>query len=499
MSKILIRCALIIQKAVQASKFALALAFASPVLAQPAASVHPRLFVLSDIGNEPDDQMSLVRLLLYTNEIDLEGFGATTSVWQRDKVRPDIAQKVIAAYGKVVDRLREHDRAYPSAQDLSARVMPGVAGYGMAAVDAAHPSAATLALEAAALREDARPLWVGLWGGGNTLAEMLAHVAATRPADLARVVARLRVYAISDQDDAGVVLRRQYPDLFWIGSPSSQDGGDYARATWTGISGDRYYRNGAGADFTTVSNPWLDKNIRAKGILGAAYPRHMFIMEGDTPAFLGLITNGLNDQGQPGWGGWGGRYVLRTPAGETRPIWTQGGDSFLRVTSADTVGGVVSDQATIWRWREAFQNDFAARMDWTILPPAKANHAPMPVVNGEGGLAPIRVKAVIGRPVVLDAAGTRDPDGQKLTYRWFTYAEAGFDGKGTPPAITIAQAAARRTSLTVTAACAGAWLDLPQLPCPASREAHVILAVTDSGTPALTRYRRVILEISQHD
>jgi hypothetical protein len=50
----------------------------------------------------------------------------------------------------------------------------------------------------------------------------------------------------------------------------------------------------------------------------------------------------------------------------------------MRTTSADTVDGHTSDQATIWRWREAFQNDFAARMDWTIQPYAKANHAPNP-------------------------------------------------------------------------------------------------------------------------
>ena len=65
----------------------------------------------------------------------------------------------------------------------------------------------------------------------------------------------------------------------------------------------------------------------------------MFIMEGDTPSFLGLIDNGLNAYRRPDWGGWGGRYVYRQPYGETHPIWTQGGDEFARVTSQDTVTG----------------------------------------------------------------------------------------------------------------------------------------------------------------
>ena len=44
---------------------------------------HPRVIVISDIGNEPDDQMSLVRLLLYSNELDIEGLIAATSTGRR--------------------------------------------------------------------------------------------------------------------------------------------------------------------------------------------------------------------------------------------------------------------------------------------------------------------------------------------------------------------------------------------------------------------------------
>lgn len=73
----------------------------------------PRLVVLSDIGNEPDDQMSLVRLLLYSNEIELEALVATTSTWQKEKVQPDIMRRVIAAYAEVRPNLLLHARGWP--------------------------------------------------------------------------------------------------------------------------------------------------------------------------------------------------------------------------------------------------------------------------------------------------------------------------------------------------------------------------------------------------
>lgn len=466
-------------------------------LAQPAQADRARLFVLSDIGNEPDDQMSLVRLLLYANEIDIEGFGATTSTWQKDKVRPDIARDVIAGYAAVHANLTGHARGYPSASALAARVSEGLTGYGLAAFESASPaapSAAARALVAAADRPDPRPLWIALWGGANTLAEALRLAERDRtPEQFAAFVARLRVYSISDQDDAGPWIRARYPALFYIVTPSTADGSDYARATWTGISGDRFYRNGDGADFTTVSNEWLEAHIR-KGPLGAHYPRYMFIMEGDTPSILGLIPNGLAPGDHPNWGGWGGRYLLRHPYGETRPIWTQGGDSFPRVTSADTIDGRTSDQATIWRWRAAFQNDFAARIDWTIKPFAQANHPPRVAIGGDVGLAPLRIAAKVGQPLRLDASASSDPDGQPLTFRWFGYGEAGFSG-GTwgPPALTIAGADTPTPTVTASATCATNWLAMGE--CPATGEAHLILAVTDGGTPALTRYRRVIVTV----
>jgi hypothetical protein len=454
----------------------------------------PRLFVLTDIGNEPDDQMSLVRLLLYSNELDLEGLVATTSTWQRDKVQPQMLLEVIRAYGEVQPNLLRHSPDYPAAGTLEKLVAAGPPSYGLAGIQPARLSSGAAALISAASRKDARPLWITVWGGANTLAEALRQLRATHPADLDATLARLRVYSVSDQDDAGPWIRREFPGLFYIVKPSTPNSEEYGSATWTGISGDVFYANCEGADPGLVTNQWLDAHIRDKSALGRHYPRFAFIMEGDTPSFLGLLANGLESYRSPSWGGWGGRYVWRQPYGETRAIWTQGGDVYPRVTSRDAVVGIdgqvhTSDQATVWRWRAAYQNDFAARMDWTARDFAAANHAPTVVVNGVAGRTPIYQQAEVGRPVSFDAAGTKDPDGNALTYHWFHYAEAGFvpDGALADVALTGSETA------TPTAACRPDW----QQSNKSCRDgvAHLILAVTDDGTPALTSYRRVILSV----
>jgi hypothetical protein len=460
---------------------------------------HPRVLIISDIGNEPDDQMSLVRLLLYSNEIDVEALVASTSTWQKATVHPETMRALIHAYGQVRENLLLHAKGWPTADDLDRRVFTGQRNYGLAATGPDKMSEGAQAIIDAGDRQDARPLWISIWGGANTLAQALMHVSATRsPADVDRFVGKLRVYSISDQDDAGPWIRRKFPTLFYIVQPTTPTGGEYSYATWTGISGDRYYRNGAGADFTTVTNEWLDENIRSKGPLGKIYPKFLFIMEGDTPAYLGLIDNGLNSWRRPDWGGWGGRYIWRQPYGETHTIWTQGGDAFSRVTSQDTVTGVdgqqyTSDQATIWRWRGAFQNDFAARMTWTVSDYSHANHNPIAVVNGITGTAAIEIDAPPGQAIVLDASQSRDPDGQNLTYRWFHYTEAG--GAGTNLAdISMSGQDSSKAIVTATSPCRAQWF--PNMPCSGPGTAHVILAVTDDGSPRLTSYRRIVLKVA---
>lgn len=448
-----------------------------------------RLVVLTDIGGEPDDSQSMVRLMVYSNQIDIEGLVATTSIWMKDATHEEAIRSVVAAYAHARPNLLLHEKGFPTAESLIKKIATGQPGYGVDAIGDGKDSPGSSLIVRALEKDDPRPLWVAAWGGINTLAQAMDTLRRTRtPAEVARMVEKLRVYAISDQDDAGAWLRKTFPAMFYIVSP-----GKYGNATWTAIN-----TKVDGIDNGTISNGWLAQHVQqGHGPLGAAYPDVGWGMEGDTPTFLALIPNGLNVPDRPDFGGWGGRYALQTPSieglgdaveggvpilAETRPIWTNAVDTYVPYQAPDHGRTLKPGQhsfqdfrATLWRWRDEFQNDFAARMDWTVKPYRQANHPPQVRLA-----TPERLTVKSGERFTLSALGSTDPDGDSLTYLWFHYPEAG--SWTTPIAPTGAE---------------NVYHVSFRAPVVSKREtAHFILKVTDKGTPRLTRYRRVIVTIT---
>lgn len=446
-----------------------------------------RLIVLTDIENEPDDSESMVRLLLYSNCIDIEGLIATTSCWLRNRVAPESIGATIGAYGKIYSNLIKHEAGFPDPADLLSKVKQGLPVYGMGGVGDGNDSEGSEWIIKVLEKNDNRPVYVSAWGGANTLAQALYKIRKTKSkTDAERLISKLRVYTISDQDDSGIWMRKNFPELFYIVTP----GDYYANSTWSAIN-----TVVPGIDNSTISNSWLAKNIQiGHGPLGLCYPDVSWGMEGDTPSFLWIIPNGLNEPEHPEWGGWGGRYELYKPdfskqkkgdsgvpsEPETRAIWTNAEDSYTpyiagefgRAVKPDTIT-IKSNHATLVRWRDDFQNDFAARMDWCTKTYEEANHPPVPAFAH-----PDRITVKSGERFHLDATGTTDPDNDHLSYLWFHYPEAGSYKK------LISISPENSYNVFITA---------PEVQ--KTETAHFILKVTDKGEPKLTRYKRIIVTI----
>ncbi len=455
----------------------------------PPATASSRMIVLTDVEADPDDTETLVRLLLYSDVIDLRGLIATTSTHQRAAVAPDSIRRVIQAYGRVHGNLVQHDPNYPKAETLLALVKSGLPEYGMKGVGPGRDSEGSEWIIQELERSDDRPLWISVWGGANTLAQALHKIQSTRgESETRRLLAKLRVYTISDQDDTGIWIRTRFPDLFYIVSP-----GGYGAGTWTGIM-----EVVPGIDNSRISNRWIAENIQqGHGPLGAVYPDVAYGMEGDTPSWLGLIPNGLNVPEHPEWGGWGGRYEYYRPErsatdpdgftggvpveAEPHAIWTNAVDEYTPPSPGEFGRALHAGEktfkdfrVTLWRWRDEFQNDFAARIAWTVKPYREANHPPVPVLNH-----PDTITVKSGEHFQLDARGSTDPDGDSLTFLWFPYPEAGTCRE---PFRFSGAENLRRVNVQA-----------PQVEKAAT--AQFILKVTDKGTPPLTRYRRVFITV----
>ena len=439
-----------------------------------AAPLKPRMVVLTDISTwEPDDHESLIRLMVHADMYEIEGIVISTG-WSMDNVNnhkhfKDIATGVIDAYeqdlpnllkrsnqsGFAQDSARQEIGYWPSAQYLKDRTMFGSMLMGKDKLGASNNSDGSNLIIQLADEDDDRPLWVTFWGGGNTLAQSIWQVQQTRSeSELKEFLNKVRAYAITDQDrpqnssfetSSHAWMRREFSDdLIFI----------WDDCAWR-------YQNGTG------KNNWsaYETHIQNHGNLGNQYPNFVWGVEGDTPAFLHIMPNGLNNPDIPTQAGWGGYSV-----------WGKGEDNngYSYVNYTGTVFNTCWNYET--RFYPATFNNFAARMDWAKY--GEGNRNPIVVIDGDDGIDIITKTPEPGTAVILDASATSDPDSNSLTYKWWIQREAGIYTQ----TVTISNSNTSIATVNIPSNSGG-------------KTFHVICEVKDDGTHNLTSYRRIIMDI----
>ncbi len=310
----------------------------------------PRLCILTDIGGDPDDQQSLVRLMVYANEFEIEGLIATASGTPGELkeaiTRPDLIREIVAAYGQVRENLANHADGWPKADELLGRIKSGNLHRGRDHIgDGNDTEGSRWLVERIDAGSPDHPLNIAIWGGQTDLAQALWRVKHDRDAaGFAEFARRFRVFDIADQDGIADWMRGEFPGLNYI-LAKAPPGRDRREGTFRGMY--------LGGDESLTSREWIEANVRSKGPLGALYPTktwtapnpHGCLKEGDTPSWFFFLPLGGNDPNDPSKPGWGGQYE-KSPDGWWRDI-----------SSPDP-------RAAISRHRPAFQADFARRMAW---------------------------------------------------------------------------------------------------------------------------------------
>lgn len=439
------------------------------VSAQEHTGERPILVVTTDIGGDPDDQQSLTRLLLYSNEFDIRGLIASSSGTPGelgvDTVKEQLIHEHIHAYAKVYANLTQHAPGYPVPDSLHAMVKRGNPRRGLEHIGASHDTEASEWIIRVVDGAGDRPVHVAIWGGQTDLVQALWKIKQTRDQDkYSQFLSRLRVYDISDQDGLYSYIRQEFPGIFYILS-RAPEGADRREAVFRGMY--------LGGEESFTSRAWIDANVRMDhGPLGALYPPktwtapnpHGALKEGDTPSWFYFFSNGLQDSEQPAWGGWGGRFKMD-------------GDSFF-CDDEDFAGTVINARSTVFRWRPSFQNEFQARMDWCVMPYEEANHNPVAVVMGDETSDILWVEADQGDTLSFSALNSYDLDGDNLVFSWWTYPEAGTNMQ----CPSLENYMSPEVSFMVPYGEGG-------------KDLHLICEVSDHGSPSLTSYRRIVIMI----
>ena len=437
----------------------------------PVASAIPRPRTIITADPELDDLNSMIRLLLYSNEIEIEGLvyassrfhwrgdGAGTSFFLPDREYDEpqtswrwapgerFIDDAVDAYAEVHPNLVVHDPRYPTPERLRSVIREGNVDF-EGDISAETPGSRLIA--DALLDDRPGPLFLQLWAGPSTVARALRSIEE-----------RFRGTPDWEAVHAAVSAKAVITKF------ASQDGtfDDDIAPVWPGIRvievatlawGYMARRTIPAAQHGLLSAEWMRENVTSVGPLGALYrvwgdgrqmvagdmtdyfhlsglsadelrahgyqvwidpqPAGEWISEGDSTNMLNLLVPSLRGHEHPSYGGWGGRYE---PTSEGADTWGLADAAFPR-GGADRANGPGGDEGSVVRWFADAQADFAARLRWSVARRFEdANHHPVLAIEqgidlGVAAGAEVRLSALVD-----------DPDGDDVRVRWWIYGEAG--------------------------------------------------------------------------
>ena len=477
------------------SVFSASLVSASPVTPSHLSKSHQRhacpdgsqpkrrIIPMTDIvgpNNEPDDMQSFIHLLATADLFQIDAI-ITTTGWNSDAPETWRIFEIIDAYEKDLPNLMKRNGQvsflddetiqcigyWPSPDYLRSIVTEGQPVRGFVGVGDSLTTNGSALITEIADRDDhyGRPIYVSAWGSGNTVAQALWDVRATRSGEEVRdFVSKLRLYTITDQDvpnffsndgpgptvetlqgSSHIWIRQNFPDLFFI----------WSDVAWRSLGG------------LTVDN-WDEYNtsIQGQGALGSLYPTYVYTVEGDTVSWL-FSYPGISDSEDPSQISFGGYFVESfTPDNKTWAYYDGYEPASNRSRAATAL--IAEDE----------RNDFIARMAWVA--DGSGNRSPDLVLEGAKGYEVIYKSVKPGETIFLSAAGSSDPDGDRVALEWIQ--DTGVTGGGWHQPAEVNGAHSEQLSVKVPYQALG-------------YDIHFLLHGVDDGTPALGSWRRIVLRV----
>jgi len=498
----------------------------------PNKETKPRIVITAD--PELDDNNSLIRFLLYSGDINIEGliyassgfhwkgdgkgtkwyvpgreyarFGLDTCPcvnWRWGKNERFI-DDAVEAYAKVYPNLKVHDPNYPSPDLLKSKIRFGNIEFDG---DISKNSPGSDLIKSLMLDDKPGQLFITAWGGQSTIARALKSIqeqyeyTTQWEAIKKKISGKVVLLPSGDQDDTyAKYIKPNWPNI------------DYRQ-----FSGGPNYGYGAQlrakpGDSIYLTSSWMKANVSDRGPLGALYRvwgdgkqmvkgdmidyfglagytneqlramgyvvwmpvqvKGSWLGEGDDFTFMDMLGNGLRAYEEVSYGGWGGRVPI-----EKQPnVFSYPGDTSQQamVSALSTMSDQSNMNVNVFpNFFPAAQLDFAGRLKWSVTPKySDVNHAPVVKIEG-----PFNVLASPGETIKLNG-NVSDPDRDKVSIKWWQFQVGTYPGK-----ISISNSNTGQSKMLIPKdAVSGQTI-------------HVILEATDNGSPVLTAYQRVIITV----